>query len=245
MFPKRPTAGSCSTTATTTPVPAAPGASGSPEIRSHLSSITSVTFSIQQSSFEPAGSRGNQPTTVSERPESVSLPPSSMPPHIPVPPLPHSSPPSTRTDPPPSSIDLAPKAGLEHRNGTNTQRSSNTSPHSGTKKIPSPIRSQIIIKSITHKPSIKFASFSIPPSSPTREAPHHHHHHLSSLEEQLGTIKIAPPIRLTMPGAFPGTSLDVDIPLDVDISSWVMVGPVSPVEESKPSWFKRLFSRRG
>lgn len=232
---KRPTAGFCSTT-TTTPVPPAPGAPGSPEIRSHIpSSSTAISPAIQQSSFEPAGPRGTRSTTtIPELPESVSSPPSSMSSHSSAPTLPCSPPPSTHTDPPSIPTDPAPKAGPEHRNGT-THRSSNELPQSGAKKV-SPIRSQIKIKSITYKPSIKFASFSIPPPSSTREEPHHHH--LSSLEEQLGAIKVAP-IHLTMPGAFPGMSLDVDI------SSWVLVSPGGPVEESKTGWFKRLFSRRG
>jgi hypothetical protein len=40
-----------------------------------------------------------------------------------------------------------------------------------------------------------------------------------------------------MPGAYPGMSVDEDA------SSWVLVSPVSPVEVSKRSWIKRLFSR--
>ncbi|KAF8466093.1 hypothetical protein DFH94DRAFT_781924 [Russula ochroleuca] len=214
---KVPTAGSCSATATTH-VPPVPGASGSPEIPSPKSSSTNVTSAIQQS-FESTDPRGTQPTYVQERSERVSSPPSSMPPHLPTPPLPPSPP---RTDPPSKSIDVAPMVGPERRNGT-TRPSLNSSRQSGEKE--KKVSSITKIKwstegTITFKPSAKFGPFSIPPSSPppkTREAP----------------------IRLTMPGAYP------EMPLDVDVSSWVLVSPVGPVEGSKGSWFKRFLTRWG
>jgi hypothetical protein len=227
---KRPTAGSCST-AITTPVPPAPGASGSLEARTHRSSSSTVTPAIQQSSFEFAGPRGIQPLApiVQERPENVSLPPSGIPPHLLVPPSSHSPPQSTHTDPPQNAIDVAPTVSSERQKGS-TPCSSNSLPRSEEKKV-SPIHGQTKIKrsnraSVTQKPSTKFAPFSLTPSQPgppvtRREAPS----------------------RLMMPGAFPGTSLD-----GVDMSSWVLVSPVSPdcqVEVSKRSWFKRMFSRLG
>ena len=217
---KLPTAGSCSAT-TTTPVPPTPGASGSPEIRSHKSSTTTMTSTIQQSSFESTDPRGTQLTTVQERPESVSPPPpSSMPPHFPAPPLPSSLP---RTGPPSKPIDVVPIVGTERQNGTNTWPSSKSSRQSGEKKkkVSSITKVEWSTEgSITFKPSAKFGPFSIPPpSSPpkTQEAP----------------------IRLTMPGAYP------EISLDADVSSWVLVSPVGPIESSKGSWFKRIFNRWG
>ena len=214
----RPTAGSCSAT-TTTPVPSAPRAAGPPEIPSHKSSSTTITSAIQQSSSEQ---RATQPTTVPGGPESAPLPSSGMIPHIPVPPLPSTPPPSTtstRTDPPSTSINAAPVVGPERRN----ERPSNSPPQPGEKRASS-IQNETKVKwstgdSITWKPSGKFEPFSIPSSPPPagkrREAP----------------------IRLTMPGTFPGMSVDVDV------SSWVLVSPVGPVESSKRSWFKRLFTR--
>jgi hypothetical protein len=225
---KRPTAGSCSTI-TTTPAPQAPGASGSLETPIHRSSSTTVSPTIQQSSFECADPRDTGPHTVPKRPESMSLSPSDMPPHLPASPSSHSSPPTARTDPPSISIDVAPTVGPERRNET-TQHSSNSLPRPGEKRISS-IHVQTIIKtstrpSIIQKQSAKFAPFSLSPSPPgppeTRREAHS---------------------RLKMPGAFPGTSLD-----DVDMSSWVLVDPVSPdcrVENSNRSWFKRMFSRFG
>jgi hypothetical protein len=215
---KRPTAGSCSIT-TTTPVPSVPATPGSPEIPSHRPSSTTITSAIQQSSSEQ---RDTQPTTVPGGPESASLPSSGMAPHIPVSPSPSPPPPSTtstRTDPPSTSINAAPVVGPERRN----ERPSNSPPQSGEKRASS-IQNETKIKwstgdSITWKPSGKFEPFSIPSSPPPagkrREAP----------------------IRLTMPGTFPGMSVDVDV------SSWVLVSPVGPVETSKRSWFKRLFTR--
>src|SRR5258707_7059676 len=215
---KRPTAGSCSTI-TTTPAPPAPGASGSLETPTYRSSDTTVSPTIQQSSFEYADPRGTGPHTVPKRPESMSLPPSDMPPHLPVSPSSHSSP-TTRTDPPSNSIDVAPTVGSERRNET-TQHSSNSLPRPGEKKISS-IHVQAMVKTstragITQKQSAKFAPFSlspIPPGPPeTRREAHS---------------------RLKMPGAFPGTSLD-----DVDMSSSVLVDSVSPdcrAEHSNRSW---------
>jgi hypothetical protein len=229
---KRPTADSCST-ATTAPVPPAPGVSGSLEARTHRSSSGTVTPAIQQSSSEFAGPRGIQPLApiVQERPENVSLPPSDIPPHLPIPPSSHLPSQSTRTDsdPPPNAIDVAPMVSSERQKGT-TQRSSNSLPRSEEKKV-SPIHSQTKIKrstraSVTQKPSTKFAPFSLTPSQPGPPA-----------------TRREAPSRLMMPGAFPGTSLD-----DVDTSSWVLVSPVGPdcqVEVSKRGWFKRMFSRRG
>ena len=214
---KRSTAGPCSTITTTPAVPPA-GAPGSPEIRSHRSSSTTVTPAVQQAFSEL---RGTQPTTVLEQPESVTLPPSGMPPHISVPPLPCSPPPSTCINSPSNTVDVVPVVGPERRNET-IQPSLNLLHQSGDKKASS-IKIEAKFKwstgdSITWKPSGKFAPFSIsssPPPPKTRKAP----------------------TRLTMPGAYPGISVDEDT------SSWVLVGPVSPVEVSKRSWIKRLFSR--
>ena len=218
---KRPTAGSCSTI-TTTPVPSAPGAPGSPEIRSHRSSSTTVTPAIQQSSSEL---RGTQPTSIPERPELVSLPPSGMPPHIPVPPLLPSLPPSTCINTPSKTVDVVPVVGPERRDKT-IQPSSNLLPQSGDKKASS-IKIEAKFKwstgnSITWKPSGKFVPFSVSSSSPIGPPPPK-------------TRKA--PTRLTMPGAYPG------MPVDEDASSWVLVSPDGPVEVSKRSWIKRLFSR--
>jgi hypothetical protein len=225
---KRPTAGSCST-AIATPVPPAPGASGSLEAPTHRPSSSTVTPAIQQSSFEFAGRSGIQLPIVQERPENVSLPPSGTPQHVLVPPSSHSPSQSTCTDPPPNAIDVAPTVSSERQKGT-TQRSSNSLSRSEEKKA-SPIHSQTKNKrstraSVTQKPSTKFAPFSLTPSQPgssetRREAPS----------------------RLMMPGAFPGTSLD-----DVDMSSWVLVSPGGPdcqVEIPKRNWFKRMISRFG
>ena len=223
---KRPTAGSCST-ATTTLVPPAPGASGSLEARTQKSSVSPAN---QQSSFEFADPRDIQPPIVQERPENVSSSSSDIPPHLLAPSPSHSLPQSTRTDPPTNAIDVAPTVSSERQKGT-IQRSSNSLPQSEEKKV-SPTHSQAKIKRstkaiLTQKSSAKFAPFSLtPPSQPgppetRREAPS----------------------RLMMPGAFPGTSLD-----EVDMSSWVLVGPVSAdcqVENSKRGWFKRMFSRFG
>lgn len=225
---KRPTAGSCSAT-TTTPAPPAPGASGSLEARTHRSSNSTVTPAIQQPSFEFSGPRGIQPPIVQERSENVSLHPSGIPPQLPAPPSSHSPPQSTHTDPPPKAIDVAPTISSECQKGT-TQRSSNTLPQSEEKKV-SPIHSQTKIKrstraSVTQKPSTKFAPFSLTPNQPGPPA-----------------TRREAPSRLSMPGAFPGTTLD-----DGDMSSWVLVSPVDPdcqVEVSKRSWFKRMFSRFG
>ena len=225
---KRPTAGSCSTT-TATPIAPAPGAPGSLKAPPRRSSSSAVTPVIQESSFEVAGPRGIQPLIVQERPENVLMPPTGTPQHLLVPPSSHPPLPaqSTRTDPPPNAIDVAPTVSSERQKGT-TQRSSNSFPRSEEKKVPI---HQTKIKrstrtSVTQKSSTKFASFSLTPSQPgpeaRREAPSH----------------------LMMPGAFPGTSLDdVD---NVDISSWVLVSPADcQVEVSKRSWFKRMFSRFG
>jgi len=228
---KRLTAGSCSTT-TTTPVPPAPGAPESLEARTHISSSSAFNPAIRQSSFEFSGSRGSQPPIVQRRPENVSFPPSSIPPQFLVPHSSHSPSQSTRTYPPQNAIDVAPTVVSEHQKGT-TQRSSNSLPRSEEKKV-TLIHSQTKIKrpartSVTQKPSPKFAPFSLTPGQPgppetRREVP-------SRLS------------RLMMPGAFPGTSLD-----DVDVSSWVLVSPISPdcqVELSKRSWLRRMFSRFG
>ncbi len=227
---KWPTAGSCSTS-TTTPVPPAPSASRPPETRTHSSLSTTVTpaTGIQQSSFVIAGLNGNRPLTAQERPESMPLPPSGLPPHFPAPLSSHPPPPSTHPDPPSSFLDVSSTVGSERQNGT-TQRSSSSLLRSAEKKV-SPLRGQTKIKgptraSITQRQSAKFTPFSILPSPPApleagREAPS----------------------RLMMPGAFPGTSLD-----DVDMSSWVLVSPVGPdfqVEVSNRNWFKRMFSRFG
>jgi len=227
MSRKRPTAGSCSAT-TTTPVPPAPGASGSLEAPTHRSSSSTVTLTIQQISFEFAG-RGIQPPIVQKRPENVLLSSGGTPPHLLVPPSSHSPPQSTHTDPPPNTIDVAPTVSSERQKGT-TQPSSNPLPPSEEKKV-SLIHSQTKIKrstraSVTQKSSTKFAPFSLTPNQP-------------------GTpeTRREKPSRLMMPGAFPGTSLD-----DVDMSSWVLVSPVSPdrqVEVSKRSWFKRMITRFG
>jgi hypothetical protein len=227
---KRPPAGSCSTT-TTAPIAPAPGASGSLKAPPRRSSSSTVTPAIKESSFEVAGPGGIQPLIVQERPENVSMPPTGIPPHVLVPPSSNSPlpPQSTRTDPPPNAIDVAPTVSSERQEGT-TQRSSNSLPRSEGMKA-SPTQTKTKIKrstrtSVTQKPSAKFASFSLTPSQPgpetRREAPSH----------------------LMMPGAFPGTSLDdVD---NVDMSSWVLVSPADcQVEVSKRSWFKRMFSRFG
>ena len=87
---KRPTAGSCSTT-TTIPIPPAPSVPGSLEARTHRSSSSTGTLTIQQISFEFT-SRGIQPPIVQKRPENVSSPPTGTPPHLSVPPSSHSSP---------------------------------------------------------------------------------------------------------------------------------------------------------
>ena len=223
---KRLTAGSCSS-ATIIPAPPAPGASGSLEAHTHRSSSSIVTPAIQQPSCGCASPRGIRPPIVQERPDSVTLPTSGIPPHSLVP---SSSRPPTRTDPPSNAIDVAPPTARSERQKGNTQRSSDSLPRSEEKKMP-PIHSQTKIKrpfgaSVTQKSSTKFAPFSLTPSQPGppetwREAPS----------------------RLTMPGAFPGTSLD-----DVDMSSWIMVSPLTPVyrvEVSRRSWFKRMFSRFG
>ena len=225
---KRPTAGPCST-ATVTPIPPAPGASGSPEAPPHRSSSSTVTSTIQQSSLEFASRSGIQPSVVQERSENVSLPPSGTPAHLLEPPSSHFPSQSTRPDPLPNVIDIAPTVSSERQKGT-TQRPSNSLPRSEEKKV-SPIHIQTKIKwptsaSVTQKPSTKFAPFSLTPRQP------------GSSEARRKA-----PSRLMMPGAFPGTSLD-----DADMSSWVLVSPVGPdcqVEVSKKNWFKRMISRFG
>ena len=198
---KRPTAGSCSTI---------------------TSSSTTATPTVQQHSSEP---RGTQPTSIPEQPESVSLLPSGMPPHIPVPPLLSSLPPSTCINTPSNTVDVVSVVGPERRDET-VQPSSNLLPQSGDKKASS-IKIEAKFKwstgdSITWKPSGKFVPFSVSSSSPIGPPP-------------LKTRKA--PTLLPMPGAYPG------MPVDEDASSWVLVSPVGPVEVSKRSWIKRLFSR--
>ena len=157
------------------------------------------------------------------------MPPGGTSAHLLEPPSSHFPSQSTRPDPLPNVIDIAPTVSSERQKGT-TQRPSNSLPRSEEKKV-SPIHSQTKIKrptraSVTQKPSTKFAPFSLTPRQPgssetRREAPS----------------------RLMMPGAFPGTSLD-----DADMSSWVLVSPVGPdcqVEVSKRNWFKRMISRFG
>jgi hypothetical protein len=233
---KRPTAVSCSaTTTTTTTASPAPGAPRSLEARTHRSSSNAVTAAIQQSSFEfasPSASGSVKPLAaiVQERPEIVSLPPGGIPPHLLVPPSSHSSPQSTRNDPPPNG---APTVNSERQKGTATQNSSNSLPRSEEKKVPL-ISSQSKFKRPTKacatqkQSSTKFAPSSVTPSQPAQLGPE---------------VRQEAPSRLMMPGAFPGTSLD-----GVDVSSWVLVSPVGPdcqVEVSKRNWFKRMLSRFG
>ncbi|KAF8497905.1 hypothetical protein F5888DRAFT_1827820 [Russula emetica] len=74
-------------------------------------------------------------------------PQAGIPPHLLVPPSSHSPPQSTRTDPPPNAIDVAPTVSSERQKGT-TQRSSNSLPQSEEKKV-SPIHVQTKIKRST------------------------------------------------------------------------------------------------
>ena len=248
--PKLPTPDSSSTTTATPVLPAflaqvsretpahvspssitVPSVTGSPEIPAHIpSSSITPPYAIPQSSSETeiAEPRGTPPTAVQEEaPENASFP-GDLTPNSPGPSTPGSPSVLTGTEPPSGSIDVAPLTNPGRGNGT-VQLShaqptipSNPLPRS-EKKVPLR-QSQNKINKPTRgtsspKPSAKVTPISILPSAP---------------KARLSSIRI-------MPGAYPGMSVDVEI------SSWVLVSPVSPsvVVPSKISWITRLFSLRG
>jgi len=164
------------------------------------------------------------PTTAQEPRDGLSL--GNMAPHLPV--LSSLSTPSPLTcaESPPNVTNIAPTHDPKGGNGT-TQRSpvqpgvlSDALPRLPEKKI-TPTQSQTKLNrpsrdTRTLKPSLKSMPTPIPPTQPKR--------------------KTRQPLICTMPGAFP------EMPLDVDISSWVLVSPVGSGEVWKVNWFKRLFT---
>lgn len=249
--PKLPTPDSSSTTTATPVLPASvaqvsqetpahvssssitvPSAPGSPEIPAHISSssITPPSAIPQPSSeTEIPAPRGTPPNAVQEAPEDASFP-GDLPPNLPGPPTPRSPSLLTGTEPPSGSVDIAPLTNPGRGNGTVQLQLSHAQPTipsnplpRSEKKMP-PKQSQNKIKkpvrgASSPKPSAKVTPTSILPGTP---------------KARQSSIRI-------MPGAYPGMSVDLDI------SSWVLVSPVSPsvVVPSKMSWITRLFSLRG
>lgn len=224
--PKLPTPDSCSTP-TATPVLQVSAPLRSPETPTHRSSSTAVPSALPQPSSEFIDPRGVPPTVAHEPPENVSLRPSDSPSHLPVSSTPRSPSLSTCGDPPSGPIDVAPMTHPGRRNGTiqpsHVQPTipSNLSPRSGEKKMPAK-QGQSNFNRPTRgrsapKPSAKFTPATILPS----------------------TTKTRRSIYV-MPGAYP------EVSVDVDISSWVLVSPVSPIAEiSKTGWISRLLAVLG
>jgi len=174
----------------------------------------SAVLSASQSSSHQ---RGTLPTTVQEPRAGMSL--DNMAPHLPVSSSLSTPLPLTCVDLPPNVTNVAPTPDRKVGNGT-IQRSlvqpgvlSNALPRSAEKEI-APTQSQT-----KHNR----------PSRDTRTPK-------PSLKSMPSKTKTRQPSTRTTPGAFP------EMPLDVDISSWVLVSPVSSVEVWKISWFKRLFT---
>jgi hypothetical protein len=236
-----------SSTATATSIPPASVEQGSQETLAHTSSsdiVSSSPGSLEtlphtssssnaippQSSPEISDPRGAPPTTAQEPPETVSSIPD-QPPHLARPSTPRSPSLLTSTESPSGFIDVAPLTTPGRGNGT-TQPShtkptvpSDPLPRSAEKKIlPTRKQSQNKINRPTRgasspKPSAKATPTSILPNTP----------------------KLRQSSFRVMPGAYPGMSVDVDI------SSWVLISPVSPSVDVSPklSWITRLFSLRG
>ena len=225
LHPKLLTIDSCTTTALT-PVYLASVAPASLETLTHTSSSIAVPSATPQPTSESVDPRGNLLTAVQETPENVALPTSDLPPHSPVLPTPTSFP-LNRREPPLGPIDVAPMTHSGRRNGAiqpyaQSTIPSNLSPQSEEKEIVSKQSRNKVNRSTrgsSHpKPSEKPTPMSIlPNSSKTRRS----------------SIRV-------MPGAYPETSIDVDI------SSWVLVSPVSAIAEvPKTGLFARLLSILG
>lgn len=243
--PKLPTPDSSSTTTATPVLPAlvaqvsretpahvlsssiaVPSVTGSSEIPASVSSSTITPppqFSLETEITEP---RGTPSTTVQEATENASFP-GDLTPNLPGPSTP-GSPLLIATEPPSGSIDVAPLTNPGRGNGTvkisHAQPIIPSSPlPRSEKKAPAKQSQNKINKSprsaSSLKPSAKVTPSSILPSTP----------------------KARQSSNRIMPGAYPGMSVDVDI------SSWVLVSPVTPsvVVPSKTSWISRLFSLRG
>ncbi|KAH9956001.1 hypothetical protein BC827DRAFT_819776 [Russula dissimulans] len=186
-------------------------------------SDSAVLSALPQSSSHPH-LRGALPTIPQEPWAGMSL--GDMAPRLPVSSSLSTPSPLTCADSPPNITNIAPTPDPQDGNGT-TQRPpvepsilSNALPRSAEKKI-TPTRSQTKLnwpsRDIrTPKPSLKSMPTSIKPTPPKR--------------------KSRQPTILTMPGAFP------EMPLDVDVSSWILVSPVSSAEVWKISWVRRLFT---
>ncbi|KAI0287769.1 hypothetical protein BC826DRAFT_738871 [Russula brevipes] len=210
------------TTTTTTPLLSVPVAPGPAETRAHRSSSTALPSIISRPHIESTDPRGTPPpTTVQDPGQNLPRYPRDFQQHPPV--LSSPQPPSflNRTDPPPNQVGVAPmtdprcESGTSQHPHTQPTNTPNPLPRSEENKVP-PTGSQAKITRST------LSNLSPKPSATIAPCP----------------LKIAQsPMRLTMPGAFPGTSLDVDV------SSWVLVSPGGPVEAPKTGWFKRIISR--
>ena len=225
--PKLPTIDSLTTTTLTSVSPASV-APPSLETPTHRSSRITAPSASSPPSLKSVDPRGRPLTTVHETPKNVALSTGDLPPHLPVLPTPHTPSPLNRPEPLSGPIDVAPMTHSVRRNGTiqpsHTQPTipSNLSSRTEEKKIVSEHSQNKANRSTrgssSPKPSAK--------STPTSILP-------NSSKARRSSIRI-------MPGAYPKTSIDVDI------SSWVLVSPMSPIPAvPKTGLFARLLSILG